>query len=428
MARDDATASADPTRRFLQRIIAVLIVVAILALAGTYWRTQSLIDGEALGNARSYTDLIVAVRSWNAVHGGVWVLKRPGVETNEYLTRMGVSADSTTTDGRVLTLRNPALMTREISEILNQSGEVRFGLTSLEPVNPTNAPDAWERAALVSFDNGETEAWITTEESGTPVLRYMRPLVTENGCLTCHAKQGYKVGDIRGAISVSVSLARQAREALFNALLLALAGLVATMTLLFSALALMKTLRRQLKGAQTALFTAATTDELTSLASRRHTMDRLREEIERARRSGRPLAIVMADIDHFKTVNDSHGHAIGDHVLKAIAGRMSRALRPYDLLGRIGGEEFLIVAPDADLEGVLAIAERARLLIAEDPIATDGDTVPMTASFGVTLVDPEEPSALDHSLARADAALYAAKDAGRNRVSVVGPEATTHLD
>jgi diguanylate cyclase (GGDEF)-like protein len=419
MKRGDASLTPDPPRRFLQRITIILIVSAVLALFGVYQRTQALIDGETLDSARSYTDLIVAVREWNARLGGVWVVKRPGVTTNKYLVEMGVSADATTTDGRVFTLRNPALMTREISDVLKNTGGVSFRLTSLKPINPASTPDGWERASLVSFAAGASEAWTTVVESGAPVLRYMRPLVTDRSCLTCHAQQGYRVGDIRGAISVTIPLDRQVRDATANAALIAVTAAAITALLLLATFGLVRGLRRQLDAAQAALVDAAMTDELTRLASRHHTMERLREEIERARRTGQPLALIMADIDHFKTVNDTHGHGVGDHVLKAIAGRMTRALRPYDLLGRIGGEEFLIIAPDADLDGAVAIAERARTLICEDPIATDGNQVDMTASFGVTMIAANEESAFDRSLARVDAALYASKEAGRNRVSVV---------
>jgi len=100
MKRNDLSATIDPTRRFLRRIAIVLVVFAVLAFGGTYWRTQSLIDGEALNNARSYADLIASVRSWNALQGGVWGFKGPGIETNRYLLQTGVSADAAKDAGR----------------------------------------------------------------------------------------------------------------------------------------------------------------------------------------------------------------------------------------------------------------------------------------------------------------------------------------
>jgi diguanylate cyclase (GGDEF)-like protein len=105
-------------------------------------------------------------------------------------------------------------------------------------------------------------------------------------------------------------------------------------------------------------------------------------------------------------------------VLAAVAERTATAMRPYDLLGRIGGEEFLIIAPAADLDGAASIAERTRARISASPIGDGADAIRVTASFGVTLVVPDEPEALDRALARADAAMYESKDTGRDRVSV----------
>lgn len=107
-----------PVRRFFVRMGVALAVFTLVAAVAVYARTVSLIDSGALDTARSYVNLVVATRSWNALHEGVWVEKQPGVTTNPYLSKLGIGADATTTDGRVLTLRNPAPMTREISEVL----------------------------------------------------------------------------------------------------------------------------------------------------------------------------------------------------------------------------------------------------------------------------------------------------------------------
>lgn len=409
---------ADPTKGFLREMTILVAIAVAIAMASVYMRTTQLIQDGALAQARSITDLLVATRSWNAVHGGVWVEKGPGAGTNPYLKMLGVPADATTTDGRVLTLRNPAIMTSEISALLLRTDGVYFHLTSLKPLNPANAPNAWESESLTRFMEGSTERWRSSTTTAGPAFDYMRPLLTEASCLPCHARQGYRVGDVRGAVSITIPLAQESRQAAMNALALGLLGVLVTTVLFAVTLTMVRRLRSQLSLAQVALVEAATVDQLTHTATRRHTLDHLRAEIERTRRSGEPLAIVMADIDHFKDVNDTLGHATGDVVLMAVAGRMITALRPYDLLGRIGGEEFLIVAPAADVSGAVAIAERARTHISGSPIGTGAHEIAVTASFGVTLVDPDEPAALDHALARADTALYESKNAGRDRVSV----------
>ena len=158
------------------------------------------------------------------------------------------------------------------------------------------------------------------------------------------------------------------------------------------------------------------TDALTGCLNRRAIDERLPAEVERAQRYGRPLAVVFADVDHFKQINDGLGHAAGDEVLCHVANTCRAALRnEVDWLARFGGEEFLIVLPETGLDAAVAIAERLRQAIAATPAdAGNGQAVHLTASFGATSYRPGE-SAQD-LLARADAWLYQAKTDGRNRL------------
>ena len=369
MPSDEMSTTADPTRRFLWRITTLLVLTGIVALAGAYLLSDGMIASQALATARSIADLVAAPRSWDALHGDVvWVIKDAWVQTDPWLVRIGLSADATATGGRVFTILDPRHASDAISAALSAAGGTTFRLTSAQPVDPKDDPDVWEAASLASFAAGTTEAWTSTSASWTPVLRYMRPIMTDTSCLTCHGLQGYRGGDVNGAITVTVPLSQQQHRELANLGLIAGIGLVSMALVWISVLGLVREMSRRVKAAQAALVEAATTDELTQVASRRRTMDRLREEIERSRRSGLPLSLVMAYIDNFKAVNDTYGHAAGDLVLKEVAPRMAGALRPYDLLGRIGGEEFLVIAPDADIDGALAIAERARALVAGDQI------------------------------------------------------------
>jgi two-component system, cell cycle response regulator len=157
----------------------------------------------------------------------------------------------------------------------------------------------------------------------------------------------------------------------------------------------------------------ARTDVLTGLANRRHADAVLRATVAGARRHDRALCVVLVDVDSFKAVNDRHGHAAGDAVLRAIAARLVDGLREEDLAARWGGEEFLLVLPDTDDAGI--VCERLRAAVAAAPaLADDGTTVPVTASFGWAHWSRGESA--EHLVARADAALYAAKDGGRDRV------------
>lgn len=157
----------------------------------------------SLHYAQAFFQSIVTTRAWNAAHGGVYVPITDATRPNPYLDIP--DRDMTTTEGRKLTLINPAFMTRQIAEIAAQKNQVRFHITSLNPVRPGNRPDVWEAASLRMFrKNIREKAEFIDSDSGPRLFRYMAPLWTTKACLKCHAKDGYKVGDLRGGISVSI--------------------------------------------------------------------------------------------------------------------------------------------------------------------------------------------------------------------------------
>jgi diguanylate cyclase (GGDEF)-like protein len=159
------------------------------------------------------------------------------------------------------------------------------------------------------------------------------------------------------------------------------------------------------------------TDSLTGIFNRRHFFALAEREFHRASRFGRPLSAIMLDIDHFKQVNDSHGHAVGDQVIVAVAKLCRTSIRAIDILGRYGGEEFVFVLPETDAGGARQLAERLRQRIEAMNFTTQAGTLTCTASLGVssTALQAADVHAL---VANADVALYAAKQAGRNRVIV----------
>lgn len=165
----------------------------------------------------------------------------------------------------------------------------------------------------------------------------------------------------------------------------------------------------------------STTDDLTRIASRRFFSKHFPREVERAARYGRPLSLVLCDIDFFKNVNDSLGHAGGDEVLKQFASRLQQTLRRgIDWVARIGGEEFAVVLPETPYEQALDVARRLRARIADQPFHAHGSNLDVTASLGlcsVTRISITERRIADHILRVADAALYRSKNAGRNRVT-----------
>lgn len=166
----------------------------------------------------------------------------------------------------------------------------------------------------------------------------------------------------------------------------------------------------------------ATHDSLTGLWNRAATLDLLRRELSRAKRLGTPVSVVMADIDHFKRINDTHGHLAGDVVLREVARRISSSVRDYDVTGRFGGEEFLIVFPSCTAQTAVKQAERLRARVLKDPVETPEGPVSVTLSLGVAASEAVTGVDPDSLLRAADTALYQAKGQGRNRVEVA-PEA-----
>lgn len=167
---------------------------------------------------------------------------------------------------------------------------------------------------------------------------------------------------------------------------------------------------------QQSLSFAATHDFLTDLLNRSEIVAALQREISRSEREGRSATVIMADVDHFKTINDSMGHAAGDTVLKEVAERLKSDLRPYDLAGRYGGEEFLLILPGCDLRTGVRRADEIRRLVERTPISTGCGNANLTVSMGVTVTPSSRGQTLAGVLQQADSALYAAKNSGRNRV------------
>ena len=171
-------------------------------------------------------------------------------------------------------------------------------------------------------------------------------------------------------------------------------------------------------------------DPLTGVFNRVYLMERLPQEFKRSRRYGHALSLIMCDIDHFKNVNDRHGHRAGDEVLRDFAGRMAGSIRiDIDWMARYGGEEFLIVLPETDLPSAGIVAERLRRLVAEIPFGLKGGQSRITASFGVASYRPApqtERITFDQLMEQADEFLYQAKREGRNTVrgaAIPAPEA-----
>jgi diguanylate cyclase (GGDEF)-like protein len=189
-------------------------------------------------------------------------------------------------------------------------------------------------------------------------------------------------------------------------------GLIAASIILFALLDDFARIYGNLALTHDALRRAAETDPLTRLASRVHALN----QTTRLLGAQTPFCLAILDLDHFKAVNDTHGHLVGDDVLRVVGARLIRTLKADDLVGRLGGEEFILLLPNIDISQARAVAERVLSTLRSSPIATRAGSIGLTASLGLAAFVPGE--SLDALLARADVALYRAKNAGRDRFEI----------
>jgi two-component system, cell cycle response regulator len=162
---------------------------------------------------------------------------------------------------------------------------------------------------------------------------------------------------------------------------------------------------------------AATRDALTSVSNRRYFVERLEQEFAFARRHRTSLGVMMIDVDHFKRVNDEHGHAVGDEVLRTVGRTLHDAVRTEDLVARYGGDEFIVLSRGAGPEDIARFAERLRTTMREKVIRSHGEEFLLTLSIGLACFENNDPSTMMELIARADSGLYAAKRQGRDRVA-----------
>jgi diguanylate cyclase (GGDEF)-like protein len=458
------------------RKLGVLIssVLAVTFLLASLWANEFAnrnLEKFMHQQARMVYQQIVLVRHWNASYGGVYVKKTPGMETNRYLYEVGpgkgevntVVPEITDTKGDVYTLKNPALMSRELSELAARQANIRFHLTSLKIVNPKNAPDDFETRSLKRFESGLQETSEFSIQDGKNYYRFMAPLYVEQSCMRCHGFQGYKIGEVRGGISLSLPMDNELellesgrnRFVITAAILLFLViaaiiigsryvvthplrvlqryasnmgseqqlpdylsarhdeiGLLAQELTLANSVILEQ--REQAGQRAMQLEHDNRTDALTGLYNRRHLFAHGVRLYERWRHGGAGIALLMIDIDHFKHINDNYGHQAGDIVLAEIARVIKQQCRPYDLVARYGGEEFVVMLEAASPGSGLNTAERIRQSIIDNPIKLDDSELHVTVSIGV--IEGRDLGDFDSTLRAADAALYQAKESGRNRI------------
>lgn len=385
------------------------IILILLSFLWNYTNAEQERETIAFQTARSFFNLIVITRDWNSRHGGVYVPVTAKTLPNPYLEdpKRDVEVDEALT----LTKVNPAFMTRQISEIAEERSGISFHITSLKPIRPENKPTLTELSFLREFERGTKERGLFVKEGSRTMFFFMAPLKTEKACLQCHAKQGYREGDIRGGISVTLpfSTGIPLSSLLLGHFAIGLIGLVG----LFVA-------GRRLSKAYETIERQAVIDALTEIPNRQSFSETMEKEFKRSQRDRVPLSVIMCDIDHFKEYNDNYGHTQGDACLKKIAQTIRNSLkRAGDFCARYGGEEFIVILPNTSHDGAMRVAERIRSNVEEMGIVHK-KSLParvITVSLGAaTLGDTATLHSLEQLIKYADRALYRAKEQGRNQV------------
>ncbi len=382
-------------------LIACLVWTAIVAMPiGLVKKSEKEhMRDIALSQARGFFQQVVDARTWNASHGGVYVEVNEETKPNPYLAVP--DRDIVTTEGRRLTLINPAYMTRQIAQIGEKRDQIRTHITSLKPLRPKNVPDPWEEKALKTFEHGKKEYWeYLTDEQGRNIFRYMSVLIVEKECLRCHAEQKYELGDIRGGISISfpaddiisasISDLRLVKTSLGITWLLGLGIIV----IVLYGYKLKQQHVRQLES-------LTIKDVFTGLYNRLGFMTMARQQIKYADRNKQKAMLLFIDIDGFRQLVDIHGQGAGDTLLIRMAGILRSTFREFDVVARLRRDKFVVLAMDSSQEDLKAITERLEKIVSEDNEAAE---VPykLSVSFGAAEYDPEDPQDLELLILEAD--------------------------
>jgi diguanylate cyclase (GGDEF)-like protein len=417
---DDPVAPAKSNAEFVKRYMGLISLIITVLIIAIFWgfnhRYTRLIKDQLAHEARAFFQEIVQTRHWVIAQAGVYVKKKPGMRVDPFLAEIkGVKTSIRDENGDTYLLRNHAAITKMISAMASEERLFGMNITSLTPLNPLNEPDQFERDALASFEEGRKEVYEFTQTPGGVIFRYMAPLLAEADCLNCHGRQGYRVGDIRGGISIAIPADRVRREVKKTRIYILISAIVLLALLLSIINYIARRFIADLHKSEKKLIKLAATDPLTGLLNRREGIRRFEQEIALSKRENLPLSVIIIDIDLFKQVNDNFGHQVGDEAIKRVADILVATLRRYDIVCRYGGEEYLVVLPATGLPKAFEIAERIRGDIANEAIgAGPGREINLTVSSGVTSLQAKD--SMDSLVYRADNALYIAKQEGRNQV------------
>jgi diguanylate cyclase (GGDEF)-like protein len=381
--------------KFIKRYVIILGVVwslAIVVVLFSHFKDdrQHTID-RVLIRAESLLERDILYRDWSAGHGGVYVPVSEKSPPNPHLEFLP-GRDVESVDGRQLTLVNPSYMTHQAFKLSNDAGGSLSKITSLKVLNPANAPDEWERQSLLKFEQGVDSVSGVVSIQGVQFVRTMRPFFVEEKCIKCHAAQGYKLGEIRGGISIAIPL-RPALETAWHHnvttvglfALLWIIGLCGLALLGYrlkcqSTLALESDQRRD--QAEMNLHFLSNFDRRTNLPNRFMFDKHLQDSFQRVASQGGQVAVAAFELLNFKQIVDTFDHPTGDALLKIMAERLATLLPMEESIARFGEDRLLFSLTLQDGQSVVPTVEEI-LKQVNRPITLENQEFFPLGCFGV---------------------------------------------
>lgn len=401
-------------------LMAMWTVAVIISIWWTLAQKQQETLKIAFTEAKAFHEKDRLYSRWASAQGGIYVLSGAKNRATGHLPGGEKENGAPAASGGNFTLVNPAAMLRQVNELGVDAGYPQERVTSLRPVSPTNIPDAWEKKALKAFEEGKKEFSGLETMAGQPYLRVMHPIFTEARCLGCHEEKGSTVGQVRGGVSVAVPMEPLWQK---NRRLSATIWWVHVLVWLLGLGGIVFGFKR-LQTAHDRIVTLMFTDPLTGIPNRRIFLESLEVAMSFAQRHQTRVSIIMADLDNFKSVNDTFGHDTGDRVLQSFAILLVENSRQEDLVARFGGEEFILMLPGTSAQEAALLGERIKCGWEETTLAEFN--VKVTSSFGVSAY--QRGDTVSSLIERADQALYEAKRLGKNQVVMVEEDKVEDLE
>ncbi len=433
----------DITERIIKNRIYWVVLLGFWVALGTFsflYNLESLnhhAGSMASERAKNFYKAVFLARTWNSQYGPIYAPVTEQNPPNPYLHLP--NREITAPNGLELTMINHAYMVRQISEIAEKE-KVYFHVTSLKPLNPDNKADPWEESTLKSFEKGEPDKIEMVMGENGPVFRYMTPMFVKGTCLACHAQQGYKMGDVRGGVSVTLNadeimddLKREKRFLIVAHLVTGFLGIFLGFLFLRSArkhtLILegitssqkqdLQIQKEKLNETTKVMHDLVTRDTTTGIHTAEHFKNLSTIMWNNAINNSKPVAMLLLEIDSFNDYTDNYGALEGDICLKEITGAITRKVQDKgSVVARFGAASFAIMLAGVDSSRAYDLAQKIHgdVLGLNIPHETSDVSKVVTITGVAASIVPNHGQQLGDFIKRARGALLMGREKGRNHI------------